>query len=86
MKPIPIREDEKLVHPTAPRVGVFIKAERARSTGPKSHQSPYVADEERSTNEKVLHALIVFAATLLGLYLGFSAGLAVWPLILGHGQ
>lgn len=58
-----------VVHPTTPRVGIYVQAARARSTGPQAHLSPYVDDEERSTNEMVLRALVKFAAAAAGLTL-----------------
>lgn len=69
--------DVNLVHPTAPRVGIFVKTQRARCTGPQAHQTPYIADEERSTNEKMLHALVKFVAALAGIIVGVRIALAL---------
>lgn len=68
----------ELIHPTAPRVGIFVQAQRARSTGPQAHVSPYVVDEERGVRRQVYDAFWRFAVILLGLYCGFGVGRAVW--------
>lgn len=64
----------KVVHPTTPRVGIFVKAQRARSTGPQAHQHPYISDEERAVRGQVLDALgrltMIIASLALGLQLG----------------
>lgn len=82
MKPIPVRKGEKLIHPTAPHVGIFINAERVRSTGPKSHQSPYIRDEERIVRGQVIVALgrltLILCVVALGLQIfGFVEHLAI---------
>lgn len=72
----------EVIHPTAPRVGIFVQAQRARSTGPQAHQHPYMDDEERSTNEQVLNALVKVAAVLGAFALGVRIARAVLG---GHG-
>lgn len=71
------------IHRTTPRVGIFVQAARARSTGPQAHLSPYVADEERTVRGQVFDALVRFTAILLGLYCGLGAGRAVWHFVHG---
>jgi hypothetical protein len=71
------------IHRTTPRVGIFVQAQRARSTGPQSHEHPYIADEERGVRGQVLDALGRFAVILLGLYCGAGVGRAVWHFVRG---
>ncbi len=64
----------EVVHPTTPRVGIFVKTQRARSTGPQAHLSPYIVDEDRAVNAQVFYALgrlgWILGALLLGLLVG----------------
>jgi hypothetical protein len=71
------------IHPTTPRVGIFVKAARARSTGPQANQHPYVADEERAVRGQVRHALIMLGLILLSTYCSVRAGIAIWHLVRG---
>lgn len=73
----------EVVHPTTPRVGIFVKAQRARSTGPQAHQHPYIADKERGVRHQVRDALVRFTAIALGLYCGLGVGRAVWHFVRG---
>jgi hypothetical protein len=77
---LPVRRSRELepIHRTTPRVGIFVQAQRARSTGPQAHQHPYVADEERAVRSQVLDALGRFGVILVGLYCGLGVGRAVW--------
>lgn len=80
---LPVRRARELepIHRTTPRVGIFVQAQRARSTGPQAHQHPYIADEERGVRQQVLAALVRFAAILIGLYAGAGVGPAVWHFV-----
>lgn len=82
---LPTRRTRALapIHPTTPRVGIYVKAQRARSTGPQAHQHPYIADEERGVRHQVLDALGRFTAISLGLYCGLGVGRAVWHFVRG---
>lgn len=68
----------EVVHPTTPRVGIFVKAQRARSTGPQAHQHPYISNEEQIVRNQVLHALVVLGIVLLSSYCSARICLAVW--------
>jgi hypothetical protein len=82
---LPLRRVRELdpIHRTTPRVGIFVQAQRARSTGPQAHQTPYIADEERAVRRQVLDALVRFAAIVLGLYCGAGIGSTVWHFVRG---
>lgn len=72
----------EVVHPTAPRVGIFVKAQRARSTGPQAHLNTYIADEERLVRGQVIVALgrltLILCVVALGLQIfGFVEHLAI---------
>lgn len=71
------------IHPTAPRVGIFAQAARVRSTGPKAHLSPYIADEERSVRKQVRHALVVLSVSMLSCYCSIRICIAAWHFIRG---
>lgn len=73
---LPVRRTRALdpIHRTTPRVGIFVIAQRARSTGPQAHLHPYIGDEERAVRHQVLHALGKFAAICCGLVIGLQVG------------
>lgn len=71
----------EVVHPTTPRVGIFVKAQHARSTGPQAHQTPYIADEEMGVRRQVFRALIVLSVILLSSYCSLRVCLAVWDFV-----
>jgi len=73
----------EVVHPTTPRVGIFIKAQRARSTGPQAHQTPYIDDEELRMRRHVFRALIGLSAILLSSYFSLRACFALWHFVAG---
>lgn len=72
-----------VVHPTTPRVGIFVKAQRARSTGPEAHESPYIADEERSMRRQVFSALAWLAVILASSYCSIHLAMAAWQFMRG---
>ena len=73
---LPVRRVRALepIHRTPPRVGIYLAAQRARSTGPQAHETPYIADEERKVRHQVLWALGRFVTIFCGLVLGLQIG------------
>ncbi len=56
---LPVRREHTLepIHRTPPRVGIYVAAARARSTGPQAHVHTYVDDEAREDRRQLARAL-----------------------------